>query len=57
MYVATSFGIQDLQTPMFRTGLESILYMFVISLGEYKAVYEEFNLISYSTIAKVLLNN
>jgi hypothetical protein len=57
MYVATSFGIQDLQTPIFRTGLESILYMFVISLGEYKAVYEEFNLISYSTIAKVLLNN
>ena len=39
---------------MFRTGLESILYLFVMSLGEYKSIFEEFNLIVYSSIAKVL---
>jgi hypothetical protein len=57
IYIAFDFGLENDSSPMFRNPLESMFYMGVMSLGEFKDVYEKFPQIKYATLAKVLLSN
>ena len=41
---------------MFQTPLDSIFYTFMMSLGEYKSIYEYFGSALYLNLAKVKFN-
>jgi hypothetical protein len=52
MYIAADFGIEG-DSTVFRTPLESMVAMFVISMGEFADLYAQLDNIKYSAIGKV----
>jgi transient receptor potential cation channel subfamily V protein 5 len=54
LYIVCDFGIEDELHPIFRTPLESMLNIFILSLGEFKDSYNELTNAKYEIIGKIL---